>query len=192
MSEPWRFLTAAFAHAQGQPLHILFNMFALYQIGSYLEPMLGRVRFASLYLISAIGGSVGYLLLATPPGNIVELQRGNAWVIGTVGASGAVFGLFAALLVLNRHMGRSSAGIVAVLAINAVLGFVIPGIAWQAHLGGAVTGAVLAALIAVTAPRPRQRLQLPALAAVALVVVALAVAKYALSDQSFIHAITFS
>jgi membrane associated rhomboid family serine protease len=89
-------------------------------------------------------------------------------------------------------MGRSSAGIVAVLAINAVLGFVIPGIAWQAHLGGAVTGAVLAALIAVTAPRPRQRLQLPALAAVALVVVALAVAKYALSDQTFIHAITFS
>ena len=73
VSEPWRFLTAAFAHAQGQPLHILFNMFALYQIGSYLEPMLGRVRFASLYLISALGGSVGYLLLATPPGSVDDL-----------------------------------------------------------------------------------------------------------------------
>ena len=126
--------------------------------------MLGRVRFAALYLISALGGSVGYLLLATPPGSIADLQQGSSWVVGTVGASGAVFGLFAALLVLNRHLGRSSAGIIGVLAINAVLGFVIPGIAWQAHLGGAITGAVLAALIAVTAPRPRQRLQLPALA----------------------------
>ena len=161
VSEPWRFLTAAFAHAQGQPLHILFNMFALYQIGSYLEPMLGRARFASLYLISALGGSVGYLLLATPPGSVQDLRQGSAWVIGTVGASGAVFGLFAALLVLNRHLGRSSAGIVVGLANNAVLGFVIPGIARQAHHGGAITGAVLAALITVTAPRPRQRLQLP-------------------------------
>ena len=116
-------------------------MFALWQIGIYLEPMLGRVRFAALYLISALGGSVGYLLLATPPGGIADLQQGSSWVIGTVGASGAVFGLFAALLVLNRHLGRSSAGIVVVLAINAVLGFVVPGIAWQAHLGGAITGA---------------------------------------------------
>ena len=189
VSEPWRFLTAAFAHAQGQPMHILFNMFALYQIGSYLEPMLGRARFASLYLISALGGSVGYLLLATPPGSLQDLRQGSAWVIGTVGASGAVFGLFAALLVLNRHLGRSSAGIVAVLAINAVLGFVIPGIAWQAHLGGAITGAVLAALITVTAPRPRQRLQLPALAVVALIVVGLAMAKYALTDQTFMSSI---
>jgi membrane associated rhomboid family serine protease len=188
-AEPWRFLTAAFAHAQGQPLHILFNMFALWQIGSYLEPMLGRVRFAALYLISALGGSVGYLLLASPPGSIADLQQGSSWVIGTVGASGAVFGLFAALLVLNRHLGRSSAGIIGVLAINAVLGFVIPGIAWQAHLGGAITGAVLAALIAVTAPRPRQRLQLPALVAVTLALVALAAAKYALSDQTFMHLI---
>ena len=100
-----------------------------------------------------------------------------------------MFGLFGALLVLNRHLGRSSAGIVVVIAINAVLGFVIPGIAWQAHLGGPITGAVLAALIAVTAPRSRQRLQLPALAAVALVLVALATAKYALSDQTFMHLI---
>ena len=188
-SEPWRYLTAAFAHSQGQPLHILFNMFALWQIGTYLEPMLGRVRFAALYLISALGGSVGYLLLATPPGSIADLQQGSSWVIGTVGASGAVFGLFAALLVLNRHLGRSSAGIIGVLAVNAVLGFVIPGIAWQAHLGGAITGAVLAALIAVTAPRPRQRLQLPALLAVTLALVALATAKYALSDQTFMHLI---
>ena len=141
-TEPWRFLTAAFAHAPGQVLHILFNMYALWQIGQYLEPMLGRVRFAILYLVSAFGGSVGYLLLASPP-PLPLTQTGidhSSWVVSMVGASGAVFGLFGALLVLNRHLGRSSGPMFGVLAINAVLGFVVPGIAWQAHLGGLLTG----------------------------------------------------
>jgi membrane associated rhomboid family serine protease len=65
-SEPWRFLTSAFEHSPGQVLHILFNMYALWILGSYLEPMLGRLRFAALYLICAIGGSVGYLWLTSP------------------------------------------------------------------------------------------------------------------------------
>jgi membrane associated rhomboid family serine protease len=111
------------------------------------------------------------------------------WWTGAVGASGAVFGLFGAFLVLQRRLGRSSAGMYVIIGINAVIGFVIPGIAWQAHLGGAITGAVLAALITVTAPRPRQRLQLPALAVVALIVIGLAVAKYALTDQTFMSSI---
>ena len=63
-SEPWRFLTSAFAH--GGITHIAFNMYALWVMGSYLEPMLGRARFVAIYLLSALGGSVMYLLLSTP------------------------------------------------------------------------------------------------------------------------------
>jgi len=187
-TEPWRFLTAAFAHSPRQPLHILLNMFALWQIGQYLEPMLGRVRFAVLYLVSAFGGSVGYLLLASPPTTQAEVTSGH-WLTPMVGASGAVFGLFGALLVLNRHLGRSSAPMFGVLAINAVLGFVVPGIAWQAHLGGVLTGAALAAVITATAPQARRRLQLPALGAVLVLLAAIAVSKYAVTDNSILDAI---
>ena len=190
-SEPWRFLTAAFAHAPRQPLHILFNMYALWQIGQYLEPMLGRIRFAILYLVSAFGGSVGYLLLASPPA-LPLTQAGidhSNWVVSMVGASGAVFGLFGALLVLNRHLGRSSGPMFGVLAINAVLGFVVPGIAWQAHLGGVLTGAALAGVITVTAPQVRRRLQLPALVAVLVLLAVATVAKYAVTDDSALRSI---
>ena len=77
----------------------------------------------------------------------------------------------------------------AVLAINAVFGFVVPGIAWQAHLGGFVTGAALAAVITATAPKARRWIQLPALAAVFSVVVVAAVAKYAFTDDSALRSI---
>ena len=63
---PWTFLTAAFLHSPTDVLHILSNMYALWICGQYLEPMLGRARFVGLYIVSAIGGSVGYLLLASP------------------------------------------------------------------------------------------------------------------------------
>jgi len=190
-TEPWRFLTAAFAHSPGQVLHILFNMYALWQIGQYLEPMLGRIRFAILYLVSAFGGSVGYLLMASPP-PLPLTQTGidhSSWVVSMVGASGAVFGLFGALLVLNRHLGRSSGPMFGVLAINAVLGFVVPGIAWQAHLGGLLTGAALAGVITLTAPQSRRRLQLPALVAVTVLLAIGAVAKYAVTDDSLLRSI---
>lgn len=149
-SEPWRFLTAAFAHSPSGFMHIGFNMFALWITGQYLEPLLGRIKFLTLFLISAIGGSVGYLLLAQLP---ERMGQPSGWTTPTVGASGAVFGLFAAVLVLNRHLGRETGSILGVLAINAVLGFVLPNIAWQAHLGGAVTGAALAVVLALTAPK---------------------------------------
>jgi len=107
-----------------------------------------------------------------------------------VGASGAVFGLFGALLVLNRHLGRSSGPMFGVLAVNAVLGFVPAfGIAWQAHLGGVLTGAALAAVITLTASQARRKLQLPALAAVLVLLAAIAVAKYAVTDNSILDAI---
>jgi len=180
-SEPWRFLTSAFEHSPGQVLHIMFNMYALWVLGQYLEPLLGRLRFAILYVVSAIGGSVGYLWLTSPQ---LDQVSGIYYWTPVVGASGAVFGLFGALLVLNRKLGRSSGPIIGVLAINAVLGFVLPGIAWQAHLGGLLTGVALAGVIAATAPQSRRRFQLPALAAVLVLLALAAVAKYSATDPS--------
>ncbi|CAN5408088.1 hypothetical protein BH23ACT6_BH23ACT6_24440 [soil metagenome] len=175
--EPWRALTAAFLHSPRSILHLAFNMFALYIIGGYLEPMLGRLRFVLLYLISALGGSAGVVLLATVP---------TGWLTATVGASGAVFGLFAAVLVLNWRLGRETGGIIALLVINGVLGFILPNIAWQAHLGGALTGAVLAGVLALTAAPGRDKaavrkrmLMWPGFVLVTVVIVGLAAARIA-------------
>lgn len=164
VAEPYRFLTAAFLHSTGFLLHIAFNLYALWMVGPYLEGLLGRAQFTALYLLSALGGSVGYYVLVSP--------YGEGWGTATVGASGAVFGLFGALFVVNRKLGRDVGGIVAVLAINAVLGFVASGIAWQAHLGGLVTGAAIAALIAYLPRTSGPAVRWGALAGVAVVLVA--------------------
>lgn len=178
-TEPWRFLTAAFLHSPDTIFHILLNMFALWSLGLYLEPMLGRARFAALYLLSGIGGQVAVSLLAGTP-TMTGLSTGQdmAWITPVVGASGAIFGLFGALLVLNRHLGRSSAFMYATIAINAAFGFIYPGIAWQAHLGGLVTGAGCAAIIvAFRTESVRQRVW-PALGGVLALLVAVTVVKY--------------
>lgn len=175
--QPWRALTSAFLHSPGSLFHIGFNMFALYIIGGYLEPMLGKLRFVLLYLISALGGSAGVVVLATVP---------QGWLTSVVGAYGAVFGLFAAVLVLNWRLGRETGGIIGLLLINVVLGFVLPNIAWQAHFGGAVTGAALAGLLALTAAPGREpaavrrrRWVWPGFALVTVVVIALAALRIA-------------
>ena len=133
--EPWRMVTAAFLHSTGFLLHIAFNMYALWIMGQALEPLLGRARFLALYLLSAFGGSVAVLLLSNP------LQS-------VVGASGAVFGLFGAMFIVQRSRGGDVRQLVVLIAINGVLGFVVSGISWQAHLGGLLAGAAAAAIIA--------------------------------------------
>ncbi len=145
--EPWRFLTSAFLHSPNQPLHIVMNMVALWSVGPFLEASLGRWRFTALYLLSALGGSTMFLLLASPDS--------ISWLTGLYGASGAVFGLFGAVLVVLRRVGGNARAILGVLVVNAVLGFVLPGIAWQAHLGGLIVGAALGAAFAY-APRERR------------------------------------
>ncbi|WP_446666654.1 rhomboid family intramembrane serine protease [Flexivirga sp. B27] len=173
--DPWRFITAAFVHSPSSVFHLLFNMYALWIVGQYLEPMLGRARMLALYLISAFGGSVGYELLASTPSSPTDYPTG--WVTPTVGASGAVFGLFVAVVVLNRHLGLSSGPMIGLIVINGVLGFIVPDVAWQAHLGGAITGGLCAGAIALLG-RNRAQLQWAALAAIAVLLVAAAYIRF--------------
>jgi membrane associated rhomboid family serine protease len=126
--QPWRMLTALFLH--GSFLHILFNMYSLLIFGPILEHALGRWRFLALYLLSGLGGSIAVLLIA--PG------------IAVVGASGAIFGLLGAFFVIQRKLGGNSLQLVIVIGLNLVIGFVIPSIAWQAHVGGLVVGGLVA------------------------------------------------
>jgi len=158
--EPWRFVTAAFLHSPTSLFHIGFNMVALWMVGPYLEVALGRWRYVTLYLLSAIGGSVGAVVLAPVVGG---------WTTAMVGASGAVFGLFGAVLVVFRRLGRDAGGIITIIVLNVVMSFVLPGIAWQAHLGGLAVGAALGAAYAY-APAARRR-QVSVLSSVGVLVV---------------------
>lgn len=166
--EPWRLLTSAFAHSPSAPFHIMFNMLALWFIGQRLEATLGRGRFLGLYLASAIAGSVTWLVL----------QPVNSWS-PVVGASGAVFGLFGALFVVERHLGRDVSGIFGILAINAVIGFLVPNIAWEAHLGGLVAGAAVAAALVQAAQRRSALIAWGAIVAVIALSLVAMVVKYA-------------
>ncbi|WP_026264872.1 MULTISPECIES: rhomboid family intramembrane serine protease [Micrococcaceae] len=165
--EPWRMLTSAFLHSPDNLLHILLNMYTLWIFGQALEPILGRLRFLALFVISALGGSVGYLLL-TP------LYVPGQQLFGVVGASGAIFGLFGAMLLVQRQRGGDTRQLWVLIAINGVIGFLVPQIAWQAHLGGLVTGGLCAAVLAYT-PRGRRQglIQAAGLAAVVALLVAL-------------------
>ena len=144
MSRPWTILTGAFLH--GGLLHILFNMLSLYWVGRAIVPVLGWWRFLTVYLVSALGGSVFILAWC--------LIQPSELLVGTVGASGAVFGLFGAVFVLQRLGGADTTPILTLLGINLVYGFLASGISWQAHIGGAVVG-VAATWVLARLARPR-------------------------------------
>jgi membrane associated rhomboid family serine protease len=138
----YRLLTSAFMHYG--IIHILFNMYALYILGPPLERHLGRMRFLALYLLSALGGSV-----------MVYLFSGlNA---ATAGASGAIFGLFGATLVAARRLRLDVRSLVVLIVINLVITFTVPGISWQGHVGGLITGSLVAAAY-LYAPRAQRNL----------------------------------
>ncbi|MGI9084839.1 MAG: rhomboid family intramembrane serine protease [Aeromicrobium sp.] len=135
----WRLLTAAFLHAG--ILHIAFNLYALYLFGPFVERALGTARFVIAYLTMAIASSVFVYWLTAPQ-------------IATIGASGAVFGLFGLALVLLIRAGQDVRTLLVLLAINAVISLQ-GNISWQGHLGGFVTGLALGAALAY-APRERR------------------------------------
>ena len=122
-------ITSAFLHDPTNLAHIVLNMITLAIIGPAVEADLGRVRFLALYLLAAVGGSVGFYLLAPADS-------------AGVGASGAIFGLMGACLVMARLRHYPTQQIMGLLIINAVFSFT-GGIAWQDHLGGFVTGTLV-------------------------------------------------
>jgi membrane associated rhomboid family serine protease len=127
--EWWRLLTSTLLH--GSILHLLFNMYALYWLGPQLERTLGHVRFAALYILSALGGSVASYWFS-------DLRTLS------VGASGAIFGLITATIVIGREMRTDVSQLVVLLGLNVIIGFLQSGIDWRAHFGGAITGAAIA------------------------------------------------
>lgn len=140
--EPWRMITAGFVHDWSGPLHILFNSYAIFIFGRQIEPMLGAFRYLVLYITSIFGGSIAVLWLSSP----------NTWVVG---ASGAFFGLMGAYFVIIRKLGGGASQLLILIAINLGLGFFVPGISWQGHLGGLIAGAAVAAIYTDTR-RPNQ------------------------------------
>lgn len=136
--EWYRLLSAAFLHSPQMLMHILFNMFALYLFGPQLEREAGSWPFAGLYLASAVAGGAAFYFA-------------NAGGVA-VGASGAIFGLFGAWLaasIRNRHTPAGQAGLrqlLVLLGINLALPLFVPGIAWEAHVGGLAAGFVIAML----------------------------------------------
>ena len=161
-SQAWRLLTVLLVHAN--IWHIGLNMLALWMLGRSLEPLLGHARFLTLYLISGLGGSIGIALLG--------------FDTIAVGASGAIYGLFGALLVIGRHIGANITGIAVILGINLVMSFVplIFGrslVSWQGHLGGLIAGVLVGFIFARTRRRDQRRLQIALLVALTVGLLAL-------------------
>jgi membrane associated rhomboid family serine protease len=130
----WRLVTSGFLHFN--LWHIAFNMYALYILGGILEPAVGHWRFALIYFVSMLAGSFGALIV-----------NPNAF---TVGASGAVFGMFGAAIVEMRARGIDpmSTGLPLWLGINLLFSFTFNGISIGGHIGGLIGGALAGIAIA--------------------------------------------
>jgi membrane associated rhomboid family serine protease len=139
----YRLVTSMFTHQEYW--HIGFNMLSLWWLGGPLEAALGRARYLAVYFVSGLAGSALAYLLASP-------------TTATLGASGAIFGLFGAIAVLMRRLNYDLRPIIALLVINLIFTF-SPGfhISWQAHIGGLVAG-VIVGYAMVHAPRERRAL----------------------------------
>jgi membrane associated rhomboid family serine protease len=137
--EWWRLVTSGFLHANA--IHIAFNCLVLYQLGQLLEPLLGRARFALVYLVAMLTGSFGVLLL--DPDHF------------TVGASGAVFGLMGAAVAVMRTRGINpfDTGLGGMIVLNLIITIAVPGISVGGHVGGLIGGFVAGFILLDAGPR---------------------------------------
>lgn len=162
--EVYRLFTAMFLHYG--IIHLLMNMWALWVLGRTLEATLGPARFLGLYLIGGLGGNVAAYVF-------------TAANVPTAGASTAIFGLFAALFVIMRRLGRDTSSVVPILVINLIFTFTIPNISIAGHLGGLVAGGLMALVLAYAPRANRSLLQAAGGAVIVLALVGLAVLRTA-------------
>jgi len=140
----WRIVTAAFLH--GSITHIAFNMLALYQVGNVVEQLFGKVRFTLLYAVAMLGSGLAVITFS--------------YTAVTLGASGAIFGLFGALVAVGLRLGargRSLIGqVLPIIVLNLVFTFAIPNISAAAHVGGLITGFIAGLLLYMVPARGQQ------------------------------------
>ncbi|WP_232677243.1 rhomboid family intramembrane serine protease [Nocardioides sp. R-C-SC26] len=154
----WQLISSAFMHVQ--LWHVAGNMLMLFVLGPQLEQVLGRLRFLALYLVSALAGGAAVMLLSSEYGL-------------TLGASGAVYGMLGAFVILARKTGGDLRSVLGLVLLNVLLTFVVPNVSWQGHLGGFLGGvAVTAALV--YAPRGSRRAFVQAAGIAAVTALALA------------------
>jgi membrane associated rhomboid family serine protease len=143
--QPWRYLTYIFLHAPMStsilPLHLLLNMYSLWIIGRILENYLGRFKFLITFLLCGVGASVFSTALT-----FISLQFSLNIAVNSlsIGASGAIMGLFALLIFLFRRLQLPYNQLIIVLLINLAFPFFFSGIDWVTHICGFATGAFLA------------------------------------------------
>ena len=147
-NEPWRLVSSAFLHIG--LMHLLFNGFAMYFFGQIAEPMFGSAKFLALFLLAAIGGNL--------LNNYVTWQSivdGTGQAGLSAGASGGIMGIGAALLIAAlfkisvNGMVLNLKSLIFIMGINLVYGFAVPGIDNAGHIGGAITGLVIALAFAI-------------------------------------------
>ncbi len=128
-NEWYRLVTVALVHDNTNviPIHLAFNMLALHSLGTPIENFLGRNKFLIIFFVSLIGGSITSAMFLGYNGY-------------SIGASGAVFGLFGAWAVISKRIGAEVKSVLVIIGLNFVLGFTIGGVDWRAHLGGLIAG----------------------------------------------------
>jgi membrane associated rhomboid family serine protease len=135
-NEWYRLFTVALMHDTSStlPFHMAFNMMALHQLGTPLEYVFGKAKFLTIFFVSLLAGSLTSAYFMAPNG-------------ASIGASGAVFGLFGAFIAAEKYLGVEAKSIYAIVAINFAIGFTIGGVDWRAHLGGLIGGYVITKLL---------------------------------------------
>jgi membrane associated rhomboid family serine protease len=160
--EYYRLLTSMFLHAG--ILHLLLNMWALWVLGRPLEGVLGPLRFLGIYLLSGLGGTVAAFVFSPE--------------VPTVGASGAIYGLFAAYFLVLRRLGRDASAILPVIIINIIFTLTFSEyISVAGHFGGLITGAAVTAAMVYAPRQHRTALQIAAVVATGLVLFGMTVAQ---------------